>query len=152
MLLSILTSILIISCVLLLVQEEYLSYNFLFLCANHKNDAQTSLSKTVPLDDVSKKETKNNCGIRLENKSDILSNTTNMDPLNCNRKKELDDHLKHLEFILAFENQLKGLGCNGNGTIDKLERFMLLKQEVQLKTIQLSQIILKEQLNKNEIC
>ncbi|WP_445956476.1 hypothetical protein [Yeosuana sp.] len=67
-------------------------------------------------------------------------------------KKELNSQLKHLELILALESPLTILASKSKCTTKRLEEFIKIKKEVQLKIIELSQTISYYQSNKINLC
>lgn len=81
----------------------------------------------------------------------------NKKPKNTNKKidiirQELSSNLKHLEFILAFENRLADLASNDKCSLERLEDFMKIKKDVQLRIIELSQTITYYQSKRINMC
>lgn len=68
-------------------------------------------------------------------KSDILGKKIEF------KRRELNSNLKHLEYILTIENQLSNLAYKNTYTVERLEEYIKIKKEIQLKIIELSQII-----------
>tara|TARA_R110002049_G_scaffold308910_1_gene514815 strand:- start:2357 stop:2752 length:396 start_codon:yes stop_codon:yes gene_type:complete len=67
-------------------------------------------------------------------------------------RKELNSNLRHLEFILTIENQLANLASKDKYTLERLQKYVKVKMDVQLKIIQLSQSISNDQSKKINLC
>ncbi|TVZ57934.1 hypothetical protein NA63_0425 [Flavobacteriaceae bacterium MAR_2010_105] len=67
-------------------------------------------------------------------------------------KRELKSNLKHLELILALETPLSNLVSKDKCTVERLEEFVKIKKEVQIKIIELSQTITAYQSSQVNMC
>lgn len=65
---------------------------------------------------------------------------------------KLKNNLKNLEFIMATEDSLLKLAEKDKCSIERLEEFIRIKKEVQLKIIELSQVIATCQSGKVNLC
>ncbi|WP_072403734.1 hypothetical protein [Flaviramulus basaltis] len=111
--------------------------DFYGIISIEKNYTLNSSSSNINVD-TSKKiniDSKTNLNLNLNKKPKIADKKIDV------IRHELSSNLKHLEFILAFENQLADLASKDKCNLERLEDFMKIKKDVQLKIIELSQTI-----------
>ncbi|RIA08541.1 hypothetical protein OE09_0356 [Flavobacteriaceae bacterium MAR_2010_72] len=92
---------------------------------------------------------------RTDSNQDLIAKTIKQ-PLHLDKtitaQRELKSNLKHLELILALETPLSNLASKDKCTVERLEEFVKIKKEVQLKIIELSQTISAYQSSKVNMC
>jgi len=124
--------------VLILVFVLFISY-FFFLAQNHNfnilyqgsaltsnylNDIETGTVKVVNLAIVDS----------VNSEKEIVDFDTNI----IRTKKALQKNLNHLEFIITIEESLVSLAANDRCNAIRLEEYLKVKKEVQLKIIELT--------------
>lgn len=98
---------------------------------------------------VSKKEKR---GFEIDTRNELKKKSENINTKISSIRKELNSNLKHLEFILMIENQLVDLATKDKYTIERLQKYVKVKIEVQLKIIQLSQRITNYNSSQINLC
>ncbi|QNK76524.1 hypothetical protein H7F37_10290 [Winogradskyella sp. PAMC22761] len=135
MLILIFSSILLISCILSLLEYKYANYSYYFMNLYHviSNHSDVVVKTSNPIWVSSQKDT-----LYIDNKIKEAS-------------KELKRNLNHLDFITGIEESFMKVASN-DSCIERLQEYLKLKKEIQLKIIELSKLIADYQVNKIESC
>ncbi|MGJ8548054.1 hypothetical protein [Winogradskyella wichelsiae] len=85
-------------------------------------------------------------------KTNFVNDTFYIDDKIREAKMELKRSLNHLDFIIGIEESLVKLASKDCCNIKRLQEYLKLKKEIQLKIIELSELIAHYQANKIGVC